>query len=357
MSKFEWPWKTLQPGVYFNIPAEEYHALPCVNSSGLKEILISETNFWCKSWMNPLKEDDDTEAKKDGRAYHTRILEGKEAFYHLYGEKYEDDGDPDMLRTTDDIKKCLKEHDLPVTFGKKIDGAARLIDAGIDVRIMDIEKVDFEREAIEDGRELLDAKKVRYIELMAKIIEHHPEMKSWLLGGYPEVTVIWDDEELGVRCKARLDYLKTGQVVDLKTFANQLGKTIDKAIEREIANHRYHIPTVFYLRAAKYAKELVKAGHVFGAEDVDPEWLEHFAKSPCEDFWFIFIQKGNAPVVRGAKWSLRDSRLRETGHQVIKEGCEKFLKAYQTYGEDAWLDINRAVDLSFESLPSYITDI
>jgi len=355
MTSIEWPWETLPPGVYFDLPFSEYLKQRCVNASGIKDILISETTFWCNSWMNPLKEDNDTDAKRDGRAYHTRILEGKEAFDAIYAEKYEDDGDPDMLRTADDIKEALKQNGAAVTFKKKIDGARRLLDADPSIRILDIEKHDFELE--NEDKELLDAKTIRYMELMARIIAYHPEMKSWLVGGYPEVTVIWDDPELKVRCKARIDYMKIAQIVDLKTFANQLGKSIDKAIEREIANHRYHIPAMFYLRSMRHAKNLVSAGHVFNTDNVDPEWLKQFASTPCEDFWFIFALKGVAPVARGAKWSTSDIKFTSSAGQIIEEGCERFLRAYNTFGEDTWLDINRAINLSYESLPSYITDV
>jgi len=111
MTKFpqKWPWATPPVGVYFNMSFDEYLKIPCLNASGIKELNISETDFWSRSWMNPDYDDidDDSKAKIEGRAYHKRILEGRERFFSEYALEYEDDGNPMVLRSAKEIKEKL----------------------------------------------------------------------------------------------------------------------------------------------------------------------------------------------------------------------------------------------------------
>lgn len=162
-----------EPGIYFNMPFDEYLAIPCLSSSYLKKLLISPTDFWCTSWMNPLKKNKDTEANIDGRAYHKRILEGKEAFYEQYAPEYEDDNDPAMLRTTDDLREFLSQHGLPKTFPNKEAGISRILNVMPDIRIKDAEIA--KHKAANAGKELISAEKIRYIEFAAKLIESDPQ--------------------------------------------------------------------------------------------------------------------------------------------------------------------------------------
>ena len=110
-----WPWETPPVGIYFDMPFEEYLAIPCLNASGIKELNISETDFWARSFMNPDNDtvDDDTRAKIEGRAYHKRILEGEDALYNQYALEYEDDLTDNMvLRGNDDMKAALTSLDI-----------------------------------------------------------------------------------------------------------------------------------------------------------------------------------------------------------------------------------------------------
>src|SRR5689334_7216613 len=95
---------------------------------------------------------------------------------------------------------------------------------------------------------------MRKIEIAAKMIECHPENKKLITGGYPEVTIVWHED--GIRFKARVDYLRPKAMIDLKTFANQLGKPVESAIIYAMASGKYHIQAAFYMRAIEAAKRL-----------------------------------------------------------------------------------------------------
>lgn len=47
------PLKSHEAGVYFNLPAAEYHADPSLGSSDLKRLLQAPAVYWWHSHMNP----------------------------------------------------------------------------------------------------------------------------------------------------------------------------------------------------------------------------------------------------------------------------------------------------------------
>src|SRR5690606_27207746 len=51
------------------------------------------------------------------------------------------------------------------------------------------------------------------LDATAKAVLSHPDAATLLAGGHPEVSLIWDDPETGVRCRGRLDYLHAAPVV------------------------------------------------------------------------------------------------------------------------------------------------
>lgn len=354
----------LEPGVYFGLPDAQYHALPYLSSTAIKHLLISPMDYWARSHMNPWKEEDEeeSEAKTFGKAYHKRILEGPAAFNDAYAPKFECT-DPDVLRTQDDLKKALKDYAQPVS-GNKPDQIARLLSVWPDAPIYDI--MEQEYKALHAGKELLDPKTIRKIELAAAMIANHPALKFYFVGGFAEVSVVWDDAELGLRCKARFDYLKVNAINDLKTFANMMNKTIEKAVYGAMASGRYHIQGAFYLRGVEEAKKLMKAGKWFAVDTLEglapevPEedWREAFMASSQHSFNFCFQQKGPAPVSVGAIFSPEDG-MYETGIACIQQAADIYKANADHYGTDGtpWVDTRDPIMLHWQQYPAYASDI
>src|SRR5262245_29067159 len=68
--------KPLAPGVYFGLPAAEYHADPSLGSTDLKRLLQAPAVYWWHSHMNPDRPPSpDSPAKQKGRALHKLVLE------------------------------------------------------------------------------------------------------------------------------------------------------------------------------------------------------------------------------------------------------------------------------------------
>lgn len=365
-----WPFQCPEPGIYFGMDFEQYLSIPCLSSSTLKQLLMSggdgsdgvigAADFWYRcSWLNPEGGEitPESKAKIDGKAYHKRILEGREAFYSEYALAYEPDPTlTDVLHTTTDMTEFLKQHGAKGYSGKTKPFLIEMCrDADPNVKIGELLKTEYEAQY--QGKQFVSAATIREIERAAINIEHHKELQPFFAGGYPEVSVIWEDEHLGVMLKARFDYLKVGPPVDLKTFANQLQKEISKAINHSIAQFKYPIQGSLYIRANQIGKNFVREGRVFMADHVDPKWLSKYASTDCDEFWWLFQQKGVAPIAKGRVFTAKEA-LFETGVVQIDQAAKRFIANYNHYGPDVpWIDQERPRIVHKDDLPSFTWDL
>ena len=350
-----WPWPTPEPGIYFNMSHEDYLAIPAFSNGAVKDCLVAAPNFWAESWMNPFRVRKDAQHFKDGTAYHHRILFGKERFYQEYSPTFEApegaiDGNKAMIDALDRVG--VKGHKT-----KAAPELAKLMAEHLPqlkCRI-NLEAAYNEQQA---GKILVTPALIREIELGAKAIEYNPDINHWLQGGYPEVTVIWWDEGLGIMCKCRFDYLKIGSATDLKTVMNEKGRDFEKAVDYAIAGNKYIIQPAWYLPGAEAARHLIKAGRVFGAEKVDPQWLKDFMATPVEEFRFIFQQKKMAVVTLGRIYSLRNKPLVDQGEARVMKGVARFKQYYQAFGKDQiWFSTAKPQHIDVNSLPAFMSDL
>lgn len=348
--------ENLPPGVYFGLAEDIYHAQPYLSASGMKNLLVSPMDYWARSWMNPWREEDETEseAKTLGKAYHKRILEGKAAFDAEYAPQFQCDGD--TLDSNQDLIDHLKALGISGYSGKKKEALVEMV---LDADPMAKIKHVMEQEYLEQHPDkiFLNEQMIRKIELSARMIEYHPALKYYFVGGQPEVSVIWHDEEHDLMFKARFDYLKIGAINDLKTFANMMGKSVERAVYGALASGRYHIQATLYLEAVDRAKHMMMCGGmVYGHEGIDPEWLNELMVSPEHEFNFLFQQKGPAPVSIGAQFSRQDPMF-EVGQQTIISAVDIYKRNLQTFGTDPWVDTRDPIMLHYQQYPSYAMDI
>jgi hypothetical protein len=371
----------IKPGIYFDLPFDEYLAIPALSNSGIKKLLISSLDFWTHSWMNP-NPPKDKEAKHflDGRAYHARILEGEDAFNSRYAPAFDASEYPEALDTNDELKDCLRAakdagHDVKLT-GKKEFLIEQILDIDPNRQILEVLKKEYARQC--QGREFIDLDTMNQIAFASAMIEKHPDISKCFQGGYPEVTIVWYEtvlpdhqspDDFKVLMKARLDYLKIKAIVDLKTFANMHGKPIDRAIYGDISQNKYHIQTAVYFRAVSKAKEFVHSGDTwqcgpaFDTTAITPlndehkqKWLEKFAMSNDLQFVFVHQQKGPAPVAR-ANVMPRDN-VYACGQHAVREAQEKFVRNVELYGMDGtpWVDVEPIGRLDDEGFPAWIAE-
>lgn len=343
--------ETMEPGVYFNMPDDEYLKARALSNSGIKKLRVSPLDYWVDTpWLNPDAEVTKTKYTDEGTAWHKRVLEGPELFYEFFAADIEKSDYPNAISSLQDLQQACEEHGLKKG-GNKEDLKERLRGAGADVQFWDdiVEK----HRADNAGKTLLPWETVKNIEWQAAHIEKHPDISRCFRGGYPEVSVFWETE-MGVPMKARIDYFKPKAIIELKTFSNKYGKPIDRAIASEFANYRYHLQAAFYWEAMRKAVEFMQEGRIFG--EVDPEWIKRAMASDYQDrhFVFVFQQTGKSPVARakifprGTVWDI--------AHSTIQQATIDWINNWQHFGFEPWVDMTPITEFSDTDFPAYIAE-
>lgn len=349
------------PGVFFNLSDTEYHKALALSASGIKNLRISTLDWWARSPLNPQQPtESDTEsfAKTVGKAYHKRILEGRAAFTASYAAEVDPADHPNALRSNDELSRRCADLGLKAS-GRKADLILRILEA--DPEHIDViwERIVAAHERKHAGKIFLPSDLISKIEISAKMIEAHPELRKAFSGGFPEVSVFWTDEETGVPCKARFDYLKPQAIVDLKTFENMMGMPVERAIARAVAVNKYHIQAAFYVEAFRQAQRIKRASleglpaDLAGAKP-DP-FLRAFLATDEPVFMFVFQQKGIAPLARGK--ILPHGMTMDIGRQEAAVAKDTFARCWATFGPDApWVDIAEITSFDSTDFPAFIAD-
>ncbi len=358
-------------GIYFGMPEEVYHSIHACSASGIKKLSASSMDYWASSPLNTEREDDnETVAKMMGRAYHCRICEGSAAFTARYAVDLDkaDFGD-DLCVTVKDLRAAIEALDVKPKGTAKDGLTEQLLDLNPDALVWDRM---VEAHAKDNaGRVLITPKLYRRIEIAAAMISGDPQLKDAFAGGHAEVSVFWYDERTGAPMKARFDYLKTSHLVDLKSFSNQQGKPVQRAIDMAISNYKYFIPVVVYSEGIEAAKKMIVASKgraaFLWATDIETgeaggheapsdlrKWCWEWAHQPMPEVLFVFQQTGIAPVTRGRIMG-RGSVFTVTDFavQYLKR---KWVRCATGYGTDPWIDIEPVTSTEDEAMTWAATD-
>ena len=209
----------LPPGMYEGIHPVSYHvrALGFVSKHALDRIIAPKTPAHYHAWVTGLIPDEDTDAKFFGRAFHCASLE-RDRYLKEFAIM------PDFGELRANARKGVtKEH------GKRNKEAR---DAW---------------RAEHRGRIHLSRTEGVKCDEMSASLRRHPEIAKLLDRGTFEVTLRFDDEESGLPCKARPDWLATtyGALLDLKSAED----ASIEAFERDAGKYAYHRQAAFYIDA------------------------------------------------------------------------------------------------------------
>ncbi|EAO9524206.1 exodeoxyribonuclease VIII [Salmonella enterica] len=191
----------IQPGIYYDIPNEAYHAGPGVSKSQLDDIVDTPAIYlWRK---NAPVDTEKTKSLDTGTAFHCRVLEPEEFSKRFIIA-------PEFNRRT--------------SAGKE-------------------EEKTFLEECARTGRTVLTAEEGRKIELMYQSVMALP-LGQWLVesAGYAESSVYWEDPETGILCRCRPDKIipEFHWIMDVKTTADI------QRFRTAYYDYRYHVQDAFY---------------------------------------------------------------------------------------------------------------
>lgn len=343
-----------EPGIYFNTSDDWYHSINAASASCLKDLSVSPMLLWARSTLNPDREDDDTDAKAIGRAFHTRICEGKDAFAARYAIELDKKDYPFALVTIQQIRAAIAETGEKPKGTRKDDLSEQLMRISSDAQIWD-DMVEDHLEA-NAGKVMISALAHRRIEIAARMIEADDDLKKAFSGGHSEVSFFWFDKKTGAPCKGRIDYLKKRAFADLKTFNLKGNRPVDRAIDFEIASHKHYMGVCQYEDAIEAAKEMIREhGEVVVHGLDDPTWALEWAqiKEPPVAL-YVFQASGIAPVTRGRIMS------HGTVHTITQGALislrRKYVQFTQIFSTDPWIDRAPISEVVDENIPLSGTD-
>lgn len=196
-------------GVYHDMAAEEYHGGPEVSNSGLGDILQSPYHYWARH-LNPNRPtQEDKAGQLEGTLAHCAILEPRE-----FGLRYV--VGPNVRRNTSRWKEA-------------------------------------EAEAASEGKILIKPDQYGTAMEQAASVMRLPDVARALSQGRPEVSAFWRDDDTGVMCRVRPDWVHETEgggviLLDVKTYSD----ASPNEFRRQAARKGYHRQDAMYREG--YAK-------------------------------------------------------------------------------------------------------
>lgn len=348
------------PGLYFGMPEDEYHQSFALSASGTKLIRSSALDWWARSILNPrladvLEDEVDSAAQQYGRALHVRVLEGAAAFAARYVPPPNKADYPNALDTVADMRKVIDglnegraKADRIKKSGSKDDLIDAILTAAPQTQIWEavVEKYAHDHA----GKEFVKPQLIDQIEMAAAMILRDPNLKDIFTKGYPEVSIFYRCQHTGIPCKARFDYLRSDELIDLKSFADTQLRPIDEAVNREMNARGYARQAAWYLEAASYIPAMIRAGRVYG--EPEPGFLDALLKHKHKKFRFVFSRKGPAPLAR-ARWFSQELGAYEIAKTKNDTAKYVFQQCLSTYGAEPWVESQPTQDFTDDNFADW----
>jgi len=227
------------------LPAAQYHAIPALSNSGMKDLMVSPLRYW-HLHVNPERtERKETPEMALGTALHCAVLEAT-AFDARYACEVDESDFADCLDTMDDLRSWLRDKGITPKGTRKAEVVQQVVAAGCDLPILEVELAAF-AEATQ-GKAVLSKCDFARVTGMRDALMAEPQMQSLLSTGNPEVSLFQVDPDTGVPLKARMDWCRTGLTLDLKTFSQSRGRSIDRSVADAIFYEAYYRQAAFYHR-------------------------------------------------------------------------------------------------------------
>lgn len=319
-----------EPGIYFGMPEDEYHADCSLGSTDLRNLIVSPLQYYWYSPANPNRgPGKDTPALRYGRAIHKCVLEGREAFDALYAKKYQKPL-PGQLVTSEDLKQKCKELGI-ASSGTKAVMTERILELAPDTQIYDVEVARYNAQI--GDRIVLEESDYYEIILAAENIKANMHLEHAFQNGMSEVSVFW--EQQGVPCKARFDYLKPRAVVDLKSTRNALNQRWSVAVSNFLARGTYEIQATHYLNGRTILPILFNEGLVYG--ECDEKWLQSVVDEQDYKFVFVVYQAEGPPLTHGVIFS-REENDYLVAMDMIETCFSRYREGFESYGSAEWVE-------------------
>lgn len=324
---------TIAPGIYYDMPPAEYHAAPGLSNSGMKDLMVSPLRYWHKHINPDAPPDDPTDAMLRGSALHCAVLESEETFDSRYTYAVEPADFPGCLVKMDELRAWCVDHGIKPkgTRKEEVIGVIHSIDPG--VPIFDV--MERRHYGENGGKEILTKADWYRLAGMAATLRKEPRVNQILAKGRAEVSVFATDPDTGILLKARLDWVNEATILDLKSFSQMRGKSIDQTIADAIYYEGYYRQACFYsmvLALAELAagKKFTREFAMAFVESEQPHETRIKALRPRED--------GNSNLY----W--------ERGRAEIRQMIRLYVESKERFGNKSWRSASEITPLMDEDI-------
>lgn len=329
----------IAPGIYFGMEEQQYHSICALSNTGIKHLYVSPLNYWHQNLNPDFEGREETKALRFGRAAHCLALE-PERFSKAYAPAISPADYPGALVTTDDLKAFLEQNGLPKSAKRKQDLIDRIKESELDAIIWDIEMA--KHAEVHAGKEMLGKDEWSQLHQAAKVIRDDPYAGAALTGGLPEVSFVVREPRTGALLKARMDYVKPDQIIDLKTFSNSRGKPTAQAVFDAIYYEGYHQQCVFYSFVRDLARKQLAAKEIGVHGEFSEAWLDVFLATEAAGFTFVFLES-SAPFdlqlvqMRQAEAPGGDVNVYwQAAEMRIGDMIDLYVKCLDRFGDEPW---------------------
>lgn len=346
--------KELPEGIYFNLPAADYYALPYFSRSLAKKVHFNgkEAEFYLQ---NPIEE---TPAMALGTAIHSMFLEPKDFAKTYVKEPIKGDfAGKEIIDTIEDLKPHLEKFGLKKS-GKKedlLDSVRGYLDPK-KVVIWDDVKKNFEREVFVTGQKILSGEDFVNLEKIRQEFSKCQDLPRTIENGRAEVTIVWKDRETGIMCKCRLDYVQPLAVTDVKSFSikDQSAPLLDQLRKKTIWSF-YNFQYAVYREGLETAIKAIKAGTAQAHGEDDEAWLKEFLENPVKQFFILYVRTQAPFQMLGLE--LKPAEFEEAGHntyfQVANDIWRGSIRKYAHFLKTGkWIGENEIEVLRDEHVPN-----
>ncbi len=252
-------------------PQQDYYAVRALSNSGMKHLAVSPLRYWYLHVNPDRPEDEETKFMRKGSALHCAVLEPAEFEKRYTCELLQPEGV--CLSTMEDIRTWLRDKGLTPKGTKKADIINQAAAVDPNVFILDVELL--KHETAHRDKEILKLEEWNQVRGMADALLAEPKLQVLLKEGRAEVPLFAKDPKLGIPLKAKLDWVTPLLTLDLKTFSQKRGKSIDESVADAIWYERYYRQAYFY----SMLRALVAGDKTISGPQTAPDFIMAFVES------------------------------------------------------------------------------
>lgn len=126
------------------------------------------------------------------------------------------------------------------------------------------------------GKEIITLDDWSEAQRIANAVRSNDDAMAMLVDGEAEKPIVWTDDETGVQCKGRVDFIGEAGLVDLKTTKDASPRGFASASWR----YGYHGQLAFYTDGLVTSGETVQEVHIIAVETSAPYVVQVYTLSP-----------------------------------------------------------------------------